>query len=215
MHFSPDNFLMAIKNVVTGGGLGTFSTGLNANGGYLHDQLLLLQPTSTSSVKFATSTGGSTSFDIPVYSGAYVNGIFQVSLTAVSTVGSTSYQIPRDYDEESDVSAIRILVNKAGTGSLIPALTFRGDRLPFGSDTKIAITSSTGSLLSSTASTQVQAFNFEGAGFKRDDLLTIAIGSNAAISTAGQELQILGVQFVYASDLVSFSTTNASNLSLR
>lgn len=210
LHFSPDNFLSQVKNLVTGGGNGIFSTGLLADGGYKHDAPLLIQPTSTSSVKVATSTGSSTSFDFPVYSGAYVNGIFQVSLTAGSTIGSTSFQIPRDYDEESDLSILRVLCNKAGSGTLLPAITFRGDRLPIGNNTKTAITASTSALLSSTASTQVVEFNFSGASFKRDDLLTIALGSNSAISTAGQEFQILGVELTYASDLVAFSSSTDS-----
>lgn len=219
MHLSPDNFLTQIKNLVTGGGLGYFSTGVLANGGYYHDTQILLQPTVTSTtiVNVATSTGSSTAFGIAVnvFSGAYVNGIFQVSTSAGSTIGSTSFMIPRDYDEESDVSALRILVAKAGAGSLLPALTFAGDTLALGASTKVAITGSTGTLLTSTAITQIQDFNFSGQGLKRDSLVTMAIGSNGAVSTAGQDLEILGVEFTYASDLVSFSTINAKGDSIR
>lgn len=224
MDLTPNNFLSQIHNVVTGGGAGVYSTGLRADGGYLHDYQI--QPTaiamavlsSTTVFVAATSTDNpSTAFVRVNYSGTFAtDGSYTMGANASSTIGSTTFQVPRDYDEESDVSILRVLCGKAGAGTLIPALTFIGDQLPIGNNTKTAITGSTSALLSSTASTQIVEFNFSGQALNRDDLVTIGLGTNSANSTAGQEFKIYGLEIVYASDLVSFgSSTDSIGNSLR
>ena len=115
MKLTPNNFLSQIKNLVTGGGIGVFgsSTSTNYNnvlpdGGFKLD-------TQIPPAGFAL---GSTSVgNVAVLLNHTV--LFGSTCNSTNPVTSTTWVVPRDYDQESDYFNIRILGSlTAAAGSL-------------------------------------------------------------------------------------------------
>lgn len=126
-------------------------------------------------------------------------------------VGTVAWNVPWDFDENTDTLHVRVLASMAtkstDTNVLLASTAYlkvAGSAL--GSD--LAVTAPT-TVLSTTE--QWCVFNFYGKNLKADNILyfKLAAANNA---TAGEEVLIHAIEFVYRSTLVSFHETTDDTL---
>lgn len=230
MKLTPNNFLSQIKQLVVGGGIGAFGGGVgpvgasngsgfplgnvgiglnNASpgigqaydgghnfpdGGFKVDYLV----TATGIIPATTSTGNTST------------GFFQVGAGSVN-IGSTTWIVPRDYDVETDYLNIRILMRKTAAGANVVVVSTGGFEYPLGGAVQVLSTGFAPAFIPvSTNSTVVQEINYSGNNLIRDSFVILGLSTNGGNSTAGQELQIAGIEFVYCSCLVAFGDVNST-----
>jgi hypothetical protein len=122
----------------------------------------------------------------------------------VDNIGHVVWTVPRDYDEETDVTVVRVLAsqltsstdNDVELDSEIYVKT-AGTALP--ADLNIT---APGTVLSTTE--QWIEFELEGQGLDRDDVVYFELITNGANDTDGEEVLIHDVEVVYRSCLVSY-----------
>lgn len=132
-----------------------------------------------------------------------------------TAVGSIEFTVPRDYDEATDIAALRMLVASAGATDT-PALTLNVYRKRAGANiatlaAAVAMSSRFGvTALSATA--RIAEFALSGLGLLRDDVVIIQIVSAAHTTDA---VLVYSVTPVYRSCLVSYNREDTSNNALR
>lgn len=183
MHFSPNNFLYLVKQLVTGG-LKPDATGpLPADGGFYLDYQVALGSGINSTGATIISVN-----NVPILSSAASN-------TLITDIG---FLVPRDYDEASDQIKVRLLARSGGTTNT-PTLTVASSTTQLGSTVGVAGTS-----VVSAAITAVEAayeFDLSGQGLTRDSILNFTVTASAHTTDT---VQIFGIEVVYASCLVSW-----------
>lgn len=190
MRFSCDNFLYALKQIVTGGGKLSNSTLQAPDGGFNKDEQLDV----TDAVLGTGTTAGLVS-----------NMVALTNAASSTTVGTWQYQIPRDYDQTTDKLIVRVIADSAGTTDT-PKLTVTPHTLSLGG-TSVAIT---GIQTSSGVSNKpaVFEFDFSGNGLSRDELIAFTLTTAAHTTDA---VQVYGFQVVYASCLVAYTDATLGN----
>ena len=199
MRFNPDNFLYLIKQLVTG-----------LNGDSITDS------------GTASSADGGISKDVPLGEGSVVlvsGTAFKLStitnLTTVpvletasgdSSIGATSIQIPRDYDEASDHFSLRLNVVLGNAGDA-------GDTLVGTPAIKTAFTAvtpftTTNASLSTTPQTVEITLN--GYGLLRDQVISIGLAYGTALGSGVAD--VLSVQYHYDSTIVSYNETDTTDV---
>lgn len=185
MKFSLNNFLYAIKQIVTGGGFAVNSgnTLTSADGGFNQDYNLGLN----SGVPASSTVTYTTSSNVPVLQAA----------AATTTVGTFGFLVPRDYDQATDKLIVRILAKMAGATDA-PTLTVAPKVNPLG----VAQTTPA-SVVSAALSTTERAFEFNlsGNGLARDAIVSFTLTAGAHTTDA---LLIYAIEVVYASCIVSY-----------
>lgn len=187
MKFSLNNFLYALKQIVTGSNAVNAGGLPGVDGGYNEDVTLDLLD-----VTLGSGTTAVTVSNTQALSNAATNTSF----------GNISYLIPRDYDEASDKLLVRLIARTAGTTDF-PTLTVASSTSVLGGTVGVAGTSKTSAVV--TSSTAVYEFNLSGQGLKRDTNLALLMTMGAHTTDA---IQLFAVQIVYASTIVSFIDGN-------
>lgn len=190
MRFTPDNFLYALKQIVTGGGKLSNSTLQAPDGGFNRDEQLDV----TDAVLGTGTTAGLVS-----------NMVALTTAASSTTVGTWQYQIPRDYDQTTDKLIVRVIADSAGTTDT-PKLTVTPHTLVLGG-TPVAITGITSSTGVSNVP-QVFEFDFSGNGLVRDELFALTLTTAAHTTDA---VQTYSIEIVYASTLVAFLDETLGN----
>lgn len=134
---------------------------------------------------------------------------------STTAVGSVEFTVPRDYDEETDIAAFRLMAAMAGATDT-PALTLNIYRKRAGSNiatlaTAVPMSAAFGATALSSAA-QMAQFALTGLGLKRDDVLTIHIVSGAHTTDA---LWVYSAYPIFRTTLVSFFSEDANRNSLR
>jgi len=189
MRFSCDNFLYALKQIVTGGGKLSNSTLQAPDGGYNKDEQL--------DVTDAVLGTGTTT-------GLVSNMVALTTAASSTTVGTWQYQIPRDYDQTTDKLIVRITADSAGTTDT-PTLTLTPHTLLPGG-TSVAVTGKVSAAV--TNKPAVYEFDFSGNGLVRDQFIAFTLTTGAHTTDA---VQTYGVQVVYASCLVAYTDATLGN----
>lgn len=147
------------------------------------------------------STGTTQSSKIPT---------FIVAAGTNASIGVVSFPIPRDYDEASDVLALKIFVSLASADAAITTTATPTKLTPSGTLTTSAATTGkleftpTAAALSTTQ--QEVIFSFSGLGLVRDGLLAATL---ALVGTTTGNTNIVGLEWIYESTIVSYhDTTN-------
>jgi hypothetical protein len=195
MLFSPDNFLTHVRNLIMGGGRN--SSGVPAlDAGFVKDiEFLANSVLATSVTRIADSEG------FPILSAA-------ASITAVAAVG---FQVPRDYDEATDIIKFKFTAKMAGATD-VPTLTAAAKRsvLATAATTLTAVSGTPTAALSTTA--QQFEIEYRGQGLTRGQRVEFTLTSGAH-ATDALLLQTLNAS--YHSTLVSYNELDSSNNALR
>lgn len=131
------------------------------------------------------------------------------------TVGTVRWQVPRDYDEETDELTVRVLASMVSVSTdddvELDAQVYKktaGSAL--GSDLD---PTKPGTVLSTTE--QWLEFDLGDNSLARDDVLFFTLITNGANDTNGEEVLIHDLEFLYRSTLVSYDEEDSSGNSLR
>jgi hypothetical protein len=183
---------------------------------------LMFAPGAATGVTVVAASGATGSCSV-----AFITG------TSPTVLAYIQLPIPRDYDEASDTFALRLMVNQKAqvtdtnvqiTGQMtirpsIEVSATAGAVLPFTSSAfyaqtpfsaNIGSTSNGQPVTAITPLLQVLEIPFIGVGLKRDQVITIQISSKNNL-TAGDALQLYGLNYTYASTLVSYNPTDATD----
>jgi hypothetical protein len=209
MHFSPNNFLYMIKQLVTGdnGASNEYSgSGVNtvtgtasaADGGIQVDKY----------IGFG---------DVTLISGTTiitVNGVPELVTTASDTNAAIlSIPIPRDYDEASDHFIIRVLVALANADSGITLTGTPTILLPGNTAANSAGSAVTATLPFNTANAalsttyQVVEINLSSNGLLRDNVIAVEIAYAGTTTGVGR---IASLEYHYDSTIVSYNDTDTT-----
>lgn len=126
-------------------------------------------------------------------------------------VGTVSFMIPRDYDEATDIFAVRFAIYLANADA---GITLTGTPTTF-----IANVATDGTLVSATlagktsaaalsTTEQIVTLAFKGLGLKRDSILAVKL---AIAGTTTGNTNIVGLQSHFHSTLVSYNETDGVN----
>jgi hypothetical protein len=213
MRFNPDNFLYLIKQLVTG-----------LNGDSITDS------------GTASSADGGISKDVPLGEGSVVlvsGTAFKLStitnLTTVpvletasgdSSIGATSIQIPRDYDEASDHFSLRlnvVLGNAGDAGDTLvgtPAIITPGVAIsatnPAIKTAVTAVTPFTTTNASLSTTPQTVEITLNGYGLLRDQVISIGLAYGTALGSGVAD--VLSAQYHYDSTIVSYNETDTTDV---
>lgn len=196
MKFALNNFLFALKNIVTGSNKPAATGGVpGVDGGFNLDVTLDL-----GDVVLGSGTTYTTTSNVPLLSNAASN----------TSIGTFSQAIPRDYDEASDKFLVRIIAKSAGATNS-PTITVASSTTILGGTVGVAGTSVVSA--ATTSLLAVYEFDLSGQGLLRDTILsgTITIGAHTT-----DAFQVFAIEFVYSSCVVSYKdTTDALGNPLR
>ena len=130
--------------------------------------------------------------------------VLQVTAGATA-IGQIQWLVPRDYDETSDWVVLRVWGYQKAA---VTDATTQLDATVYVKSGTAALSADKNPTISSvlqTTTPQVSEIVLSGYGLKRDDVVYINLITNGANVTAGDELQISGIELVFASSLVSFN----------
>jgi hypothetical protein len=204
MRFTPDNFLYMLKQLVCGANVATDSASGSAkayDGGFKKEENFPLGAVSLSSGTVTFSTLVSTS------------GV-QVLTTsdAQANLCIFSFPIPRDYDEASDVLAIRVNLKDSAADSgvtLTGAFTIQPPGGAIGTQgSAISATLPFGTAAANlSTSYQVLEIPFSGNGLKRDSVVGVEL---AVAGTVTGNILTTFIEYLYDSTLVSYNYSDAT-----
>lgn len=197
MRFTPDNFLRLVKDVVTGTNspVSNGSQGVQgADGGFNLDVRLDLGDMALGSTSIITVDGNGT----PVLQ----TGVSSTQ-GSTNTFGTISFQVPRDYDQNSDHLILRLVADSNGTTDT-PTITVAASTVSLTSTgstyaAPVAATSSTTAALNNTPT--IYEIDLSGNKLVRDTLVT------AKITTSNHntdKANLYAMELVYASCLIAF-----------
>lgn len=134
---------------------------------------------------------------------------YTVAAGSAPTVGIVSLPIPRDYDEASDVIALRLKIALANADAGI-TITGTPTVVPLGGAAvtgaavsgKLAFTATAVNL---STTEQLVEVRFSGNGLKRDGLLAVTL---ALVGTTTGLTNITGIEWHYNSTVVSYNDTD-------
>lgn len=189
MRFTPDNFLYALRQIVTGGGKLSNSTLPAPDGGFNQDVNVGLN-----SGPLASGATLTTSNNVPIISSA-------ASSTAL-LINTNSFIVPRDYDQTTDKVIVRIFAKSAGTTDT-PTLTVASSTTVLAGTVGVAAKSITGAAISNKVA--VYEYDLSGLGLVRDEILSFTLTSAVHNTDA---VQVFAIELVYASTLVAFTDGN-------
>lgn len=134
---------------------------------------------------------------------------------AVDSVGNIVWAVPRDYDEGTDVLHARVLASQltVSTDNDVELDSELYVKVPGSALASDANPTAPGTVLSTTE--QWIEFDLSGNSLTRDNVVIWELITNGANDTAGEEILIHAVEFVYASTLVSYDRTSSTNVNLR
>jgi|GEM_PF-2911303 len=240
MKFSLNNFLYAIKQIVTGDKA--------EDGGFLKKDegisLATLRPVlNLSAIK--DNTGGVVSTTIANTAGSapttaeFENAIASIvaqlntivnhlSGTAsetnarvlqvengVDTIGNIRYVVPRDYDEAVDSLKLRVLASVLGVAT---DGDVQLDAEVYVKKAGVALSADKNPDKPATVlavAEQWVEFDLSGYGLKRDDIVYIKLITDGHNDTVGEEVQVHDLELVYRSTLVSYNENDSSGNGLR
>ena len=197
MRFTPDNFLRLVKDVVTGTNspVSNGSQGVQgADGGFNLDVRLDLGDMALGSTSIITVDGNGT----PVLQ----TGVSSTQ-GSTNTFGTISFQVPRDYDQNSDHLILRLVADSNGTTDT-PTITVAASTVSLTSTgstyaAPVAATSSTTAAMTNTPT--IYEIDLSGNKLVRDTLVT------AKITTSNHntdKANLYAMELVYASCLIAF-----------
>lgn len=191
MILSPDNFLVHIKNLVTGGG--------RTGGEPVHDAGYL---------KRAEGVTLQSLVDTSALVAHETNARVILIEQTVDTAGSISFPIPRDYDEATDEFRLRVLASQLTLSvdddvKLDVELYRKRAGTALSADLAPSFTSDPAVPILSVAEQWVE-FDLSQLTFLRDDVATIEVITNGLNDTDGEEVLIHAVELVYRTTLVSY-----------
>jgi hypothetical protein len=218
--FSPNNFLMNVKNIVTGGKAVTSASESATDSGFWRDIVIPLGAVDWNTVLTVDTSDAGGAADPVLYGGAYLtadetNARVAKVEEAIDSIGHLTFPVPRDYDEATDVMKVRVLA------SMLTVST--DDDVELDSEVYVKTAGSAlGSDLNPTAPGTVLSttetwleFDLTGNSLERDDVITFELITNGANDTDGEEVLIHAVQVSYRSTLVSYDKEDASGNPLR
>ena len=190
MSMNPGQFLKNLERIITGLGFKRVIQGININ-------TLRL----TTGAILAADTGHPQRGSLETYFEGVVQDASQ------TTLGTLTFQIPRDYDESIDKLHVRFLCNSAGdtnTPTIDAAMYRKRAEAALSSDINPTIS---GAVNNNTAKADWVEIVSESDGWKAGDAVTCILISSAHTTDA---LHIYGLEVVYASDLVYFDDDDRS-----
>lgn len=126
-------------------------------------------------------------------------------------VGTVSFMIPRDYDEATDIFAVRFAIYLANADAGITLTgtptTFIANVATDGTLVSATLAGKTGAAALSTTE-QIVTLAFKGLGLKRDSILAVKL---AIAGTTTGNTNIVGLQSHFHSTLVSYNETDGVN----
>lgn len=133
----------------------------------------------------------------------------------VDSVGNMVWQVPRDYDEATDIVTLRVLASQLTQSTdddvvldLEAYVKTAGSALGSDLDPDISTT-----VLSTTE--QWIEFDLAGNSLNRDDVVTLELLTNGGNDTVGEEVLIHATELVYRSTLVSYDEQDSDGNDLR
>lgn len=203
MLLDASNFLVLIKNLVTGGGRDSAGNA-KLDAGYLVSRPLNA-PGDLKTIDGLTLTAAT----VPAVLRTETNGLTVAIAASQTAGGSFMFQVPRDYDETTDEFKIRVLAGLDGTTD-VPTLDATIYRKRAGTALSADLNPTASTAMSDSSAWKT--INGTGLGLRRDDVLSINLVSGSHTTNA---VSIHAVEVVYRSTLVSYDEFDSTNATLR
>jgi hypothetical protein len=192
MRMNPDNFLYAIKQLVVGSNKGPSSTGSQpADGGYNQDFAIGLGA--------VTPATGSTTLTLD---GSNVQSL--KTIISQTAIGTVSFVVPRDYDQNTDKLLLRVTAASAGATDT-PVIAVASSTLTPTStgSTYGALTAGTiASTAALSSAIRIYELDLSNQSLVRDTIVSLKLTCGAHATDA---VNIYSLELVYASCLVAFT----------
>lgn len=192
MVFSPHNFLLAIKQLVTGDTI--------ACGGFLRDI-----PLAPASIAITTSTRTSVSNGVPADA---------IVLDATGEDALVNFTVPRDYDSDLDhLKVVLLLSHVSGTSVSVngTAVSKASPGAPPASVT--AFVPATATVVDAAFGTAEVTADLSGLELDRNDSVTVDFAATAVVGAG--VAHVVGARVEYRSTLVSHDEEDAAGDNLR
>lgn len=203
MLLSPDNFLVHIKNLVTGGGRDS-ANNPKIDSGYLKS--VTMNPVGDlKTIDGLTLTGATT----PAVLRTETNGLTVAAGASSNVLGSFMFQVPLDYDEATDLLMIRAIVGMDGAVDtpIFDATIYRKR-----AQTALSADLNPTAGAAIVASSDVREIVLAGADLLAGDSLTINLISGAHTTNA---ISLHSLELRYRSTLVSYNEATSAGVALR
>lgn len=192
MLLSPDNFLVHIKNLVTGGGVSGTTRNPAIDSGFSVSRPLNI-PADLRTAAGLTLTAATA----PTIAASETNGLSVNSVASATALGTFVFQIPKDYDEQTDEFRINFMAAMGGATDT-PTVTATIYRKRAGAALSADLAPTASAALSATSAWRT--INANGKGLRAGDSLVINLVTGAHTTDA---VALYAAEVTYRSTLVS------------